>query len=91
MSFQPQAPIPTSFQVNIVFNDPDSKTCKGSVAPISLDFQDLFLPPVIPADLQLLSDRFLDVIFDQLWDKVLLENLGTSVPQNNVDIKPPLR
>lgn len=52
LCFTPKAPIPTSFKVLISFNDGDSNTCKGTVDDISLDFIDLFLPVILPQQLQ---------------------------------------
>lgn len=52
LCFAPKAPIPTSFKVLVSFNDSDSNTCRGTVEDISLDFIDLFLPVILPKQLQ---------------------------------------
>lgn len=71
LHFQPKAPIPTSFQVKISFNDHEAKPCKGELDPISLNFQDLFLPIPIPPQFLQLKESFLASLFDQLWKKVI--------------------
>lgn len=69
LSFRPYAPIPTSFQVSVNFNDPEAKPGCGAMDSISLDFLDLFLPVFIPPTSALPRSQFLDQLFDQTWTK----------------------
>jgi hypothetical protein len=59
LSFQPQAPIPTAFQVNITFTDSAAKNCKGILASIALDFEDLFLPLWVPPTKKMVLIKFI--------------------------------
>jgi hypothetical protein len=55
LNFVPVLPIPTSFSVTTTFNDTQAKIGQGVMDPISLDFEDLLLPTLIPDNIDLVS------------------------------------
>jgi len=65
ISFQPLAPIPTSFEVCVSFNDGEGNIHKTNVCPLSLQFSDLFLPlPLPPNYLERFTPK---ILWDHLW------------------------
>eukprot|EP00929_Paragymnodinium_shiwhaense_P043214 TRINITY_DN22256_c0_g1_i1.p1 TRINITY_DN22256_c0_g1~~TRINITY_DN22256_c0_g1_i1.p1 ORF type:complete len:1137 (-),score=158.10 TRINITY_DN22256_c0_g1_i1:10-3420(-) len=62
LKLQPISPVPTSFGVNITFNDLNGHMYFGQLETFTVAFQDLFLPVRMP--LALWSD-----LFESLWNE----------------------
>lgn len=75
--FEPLVPLPASFSVTLTFNDGEGNICEGTMDTLQLLFSDLFLPLPPP------FDDSMGVMWDQLWKRVLMPNLGMTLPRNH--------
>eukprot|EP00003_Mantamonas_plastica_P017529 TRINITY_DN29034_c0_g1_i1.p1 TRINITY_DN29034_c0_g1~~TRINITY_DN29034_c0_g1_i1.p1 ORF type:complete len:197 (+),score=48.45 TRINITY_DN29034_c0_g1_i1:238-828(+) len=75
--FFPLEPVPARFEVSVLFNDEECKTMTTSIAPIDLDFADLFLPVQLPQS-TVPRTLFLELLFNELWNRVLDESTSSA-------------
>ena len=84
LTLRPIAPVPTFFNVRLVFNDTKGGMFEGSLQDVKVLFQDLFLPLplklVFSNELQTGGKKAVaylqNILFMLLWDAVMLPNMG---------------
>merc|ERR1712151_603156 len=67
LKLQPISPVPTSFGVNIAFNDCSGHMYFGQLETFNVAFQDLFLPVRMPLN-------FWSDLFESLWKGGMAES-----------------
>ena len=84
LTLKPIAPVPTFFNVRLVFNDTKGGMYEGSLQDVKVLFQDLFLPLplklVFPKEIgsggKKAAAYLENLLFTLMWDAVLLPNMG---------------
>ena len=90
LTLKPIVPVPTSFDVRLVFNDTEGGMYEGALQEVNVLFQDLFLPlPIkmafskskfvtgsLDQDDSMAMRRITSQIFALLWDAVMLPDMG---------------
>lgn len=84
LTLRPIAPVPTFFNVRLVFNDTKGGMYEGSLQDVKVLFQDLFLP--LPLKLVFSNELstggkktmvyLQNILFTLMWDAVMLPNMG---------------
>ncbi|EGG21277.1 hypothetical protein DFA_01157 [Cavenderia fasciculata] len=93
ITFSPKYPIPSTFNVKMVFNDDEGRTCKSSGSQISIQFHHLFMEIPIPiTSPQIDSMQFKSKLFKKFWklfdqDSKNLNNSTSLISVKNMNIK----
>ncbi|KYR02793.1 hypothetical protein DLAC_00258 [Tieghemostelium lacteum] len=86
LTFKPLYPIPGNFQIKMIFNDDEGKTCKADGSSVSISFQDLFMRIPVPIHIKSLEhqQKFLLSLFDKIWKLSETSPISNNINNNIV-------